>query len=272
VCALKSGRPWRLLPRDFPPWKFVYDWFRRWRIDGIWHGRPDDLDLLLVGPRGQKVILMSDTCGSLGVSGFGWQWDDEAAAPMPEGSGTNVCGTRLHRPANYGSGDLWPAPAPAGPYATNLSAFDFTNPNGEWRLFVRDGAAGNTGFFTNRFQLQISTDATAPKVTSVRPANNATGVGLAANVSATFSEAMRATSINTFKLFRAGATNAIGATLSYDEATNKAALNPNNNLRPGTKYKAVVTSGARDLAGNQLDQNPGVAGSQPKIRFFTARS
>jgi len=32
--VLKSGRPWRLLPRDFPPWKTVYDWFRRWRIDG----------------------------------------------------------------------------------------------------------------------------------------------------------------------------------------------------------------------------------------------
>ena len=29
--------PWRrLLPRDFPPWKTVYDWFRRWRIDGTW--------------------------------------------------------------------------------------------------------------------------------------------------------------------------------------------------------------------------------------------
>jgi putative transposase len=25
-----------LLPRDFPPWKTVYDWFRRWRIDGTW--------------------------------------------------------------------------------------------------------------------------------------------------------------------------------------------------------------------------------------------
>ena len=31
---LKSGCPWRLLPRDFPPSKTVYDWFRRWRIDG----------------------------------------------------------------------------------------------------------------------------------------------------------------------------------------------------------------------------------------------
>ena len=35
--VLKSGCPWRrMLPRDFPPWKTVYDWFRRWRIDGTW--------------------------------------------------------------------------------------------------------------------------------------------------------------------------------------------------------------------------------------------
>jgi len=34
--VLKSGCPWRLLPKDFPPWKTVYDWFRRWRMDGTW--------------------------------------------------------------------------------------------------------------------------------------------------------------------------------------------------------------------------------------------
>src|SRR5215213_11775258 len=32
--VLKSGCPWRPLPRDFPPWETVYWWFRRWRIDG----------------------------------------------------------------------------------------------------------------------------------------------------------------------------------------------------------------------------------------------
>ena len=32
--VLKSGCPWRLLPRDFPPWETVYWWFRRWRLDG----------------------------------------------------------------------------------------------------------------------------------------------------------------------------------------------------------------------------------------------
>jgi putative transposase len=34
--VLKSGCPWRLLPRDFPPWRTVYHWFRAWRIDGMW--------------------------------------------------------------------------------------------------------------------------------------------------------------------------------------------------------------------------------------------
>jgi putative transposase len=31
--VLRTGCPWRLLPKDFPPWKSVYDWFRRWRIE-----------------------------------------------------------------------------------------------------------------------------------------------------------------------------------------------------------------------------------------------
>ena len=34
--VLKSGCPWRLLPREFPPWRTVYHWFRKWRIDKTW--------------------------------------------------------------------------------------------------------------------------------------------------------------------------------------------------------------------------------------------
>jgi putative transposase len=37
VCyVLRSGCQWRLLPREFPPWKTVYHYFRAWRIDGTW--------------------------------------------------------------------------------------------------------------------------------------------------------------------------------------------------------------------------------------------
>jgi putative transposase len=32
--VLKSGCPWRLLPREFPPWETVYCWFRKWTING----------------------------------------------------------------------------------------------------------------------------------------------------------------------------------------------------------------------------------------------
>ena len=34
--VLKTGCQWRMLPTDFPPWKGVFHYFRRWRIDGIW--------------------------------------------------------------------------------------------------------------------------------------------------------------------------------------------------------------------------------------------
>ena len=33
---VQSGCAWRLLPHDFPCWKTVYTYFRRWRKDGTW--------------------------------------------------------------------------------------------------------------------------------------------------------------------------------------------------------------------------------------------
>lgn len=34
---LRSGCQWRLLPKDFPPWKTVYSYYWRWCQAGIWH-------------------------------------------------------------------------------------------------------------------------------------------------------------------------------------------------------------------------------------------
>jgi len=34
--ALRSGGAWRLLPAEWPPWKTVYHYFRKWRLDGTW--------------------------------------------------------------------------------------------------------------------------------------------------------------------------------------------------------------------------------------------
>ena len=125
-------------------------------IDGIWHQRSNDLDLLLVGPQGQRVVLMSDACGTFTVEGVTWTWDDEALGAMFDD--TLGCGSGLYRPSDYGqSGDSWPAPAPGGPYADTLSAFDLTDPNGQWRLYVNDDTDDKTGFVTNRFRLNMTT-------------------------------------------------------------------------------------------------------------------
>ena len=34
--VLKTGCQWHMLPRDFPPYKTVFHYFRQWRLDGTW--------------------------------------------------------------------------------------------------------------------------------------------------------------------------------------------------------------------------------------------
>ncbi len=117
-------------------------------------------------------------------------------------------------------------------------------------------------------------DTTAPRVTRVVPAENATGIAPGANVTAFFSEAMKTGTVGagTVKLYKAGSTSALSATVSYDATTQKATLNPNANLQLGARYKAVVSTGARDTADNPLDQSPTTAGNQPKSWIFTVRN
>ena len=33
---VRSGCAWRMLPREYPNWATVYDYYRRWRHDGTW--------------------------------------------------------------------------------------------------------------------------------------------------------------------------------------------------------------------------------------------
>lgn len=126
-------------------------------------------------------------------------------------------------------------------------------------------------------------DTTSPKVDAVKPAEDAEDVTRTTNVTATFSERMDPSTLNTstFKLFKvnkSGTTSRIAdapVRLSADGL--RARLNPfgasTSELAPNTRYKAVVTAGAKDLAGNRLDQNSSADGSQPMVWYFsTGRS
>ncbi len=110
-----------------------------------------------------------------------------------------------------------------------------------------------------------------PKVISTVPTPNATVIAPGANIKAIFSEAMRAGSINTntVKLFNTVTNTQKDARVRYDASTKKAVLDPDTDLRSGVRYKAVVSTGAKDLSGNSLDQNSS-DGNQPKVCFFTS--
>lgn len=117
-------------------------------------------------------------------------------------------------------------------------------------------------------------DSSAPKVVRTVPAANATGIAPGANVNAFFSEAMKGVSVNgtTFKLFRRGSTTKVGASVSYNASTHQGILNPTKPLIRGATYKAVVTTFARDLSGNRLDQNATLSGLQQKTWSFKIRN
>ena len=132
-------------------------------ISGLSHTFPDDIDVLLVGPGSQKILLMSDAGGPHDVTNINLTFDDAASLLLPNGDAL-TSGT--FKPTNYtgngGPNDLFPSPAPVGPYGSLLSTFNGTNPNGTWSLFVFDDEGGDVGRITNGWSLDISTAVPEP--------------------------------------------------------------------------------------------------------------
>jgi hypothetical protein len=95
-------------------------------------------------------------------------------------------------------------------------------------------------------------------VTATNPVNGATGFGRSANVTATFNEAMAATSINgtTFQVRVASSGALVGAKVTYNATTRVATLDPSGSLLRNTRYTATLTSGITDAAGNALSSAP----------------
>ncbi|MEO8503732.1 MAG: hypothetical protein ABI609_07555 [Acidobacteriota bacterium] len=106
-------------------------------LGGLTHTFPADVDVLLVGPGGQKALFMSDVGAGNGVNSINLTFDDLAASSP---GATLSSGTFL--PTNLDENtDVFPAPAPAGPYTAPLAAFaGLSGPaaNGVWNLYVRD--------------------------------------------------------------------------------------------------------------------------------------
>lgn len=137
-------------------------------INGLSHAFPADVDFLLVSPSGRKSVLMSDFgAGSPGVSNINVTLDDYPARPIPSTCAGNTgvpFVTGAYHPANSGTTDLFPAPAPAAPYTYTLSAFNGDSPNGTWNLYVFDDANLDGGAISSGWT--ISFDVRPPPPTA----------------------------------------------------------------------------------------------------------
>jgi uncharacterized repeat protein (TIGR01451 family) len=136
-------------------------------LNNLNHDFPDDIDIVLVGPNGEGVLLMSDVGGGNGISGATLTFDDTAAGSLPD-AGQIVSG--VFKPTNIGAksdgfNDLFPAPAPAIRYTTNLASFAGINPNGSWSLYVLDDEAIDAGSIAGGWSIALTTAAPFADVT-----------------------------------------------------------------------------------------------------------
>lgn len=126
-------------------------------LRGFTHSQPGDVDVMLVGPNGENLLLVSDAGSTNDAKGLTFIIDDEATDTLPD-SGDLETGS--YPPTNYaGSGDLFlhpVGPTPPVPSSNDsLSIFDGSNPNGTWTLFVTDNNSGEDGAFNGGWSLQI---------------------------------------------------------------------------------------------------------------------
>jgi len=97
---------------------------------------------------------------------------------------------------------------------------------------------------------------TAPTVTAVNPAASATGVAVGATITATFSQAMNASSLTTSTFTLTGPSSAsVSGAVTYTATGSVATFTPSALLAFGTQYTATITTGASDSSGTALAAN-----------------
>ena len=116
---------------------------------------------------------------------------------------------------------------------------------------VRD-VAGNAMIdeYVWSFTTGATADVTPPTVISTIPVNGATGVLVTSNIAATFSEAMDPLTITTATMTVQHESSFISGAVTYTGVT--ASFNPASDLEENTDYAATITTGVRDLAGNEM--------------------
>ncbi|MBI3545686.1 MAG: Ig-like domain-containing protein [Gammaproteobacteria bacterium] len=107
-----------------------------------------------------------------------------------------------------------------------------------------------------------STDNTQPSVTGMTPVDDSSGINTNVRVTATFSEAVDPTFMNTgyFRLIDGEdpvtkLAHYVPGTVSFDASNHIVTFTPSAPLASGQRYTATIVTGIKDLAGNQITKD-----------------
>lgn len=235
-------------------------------ITNLFHGSPDDIDMLLAGPTGVNTMLMSDCGGGNFITNVTLTFDDAAATFLPD---STIISSGTNKPTNFLVADTLPSPAPASPWGSTLSVFNGTNPNGLWSLYIKDDLTIFGGAIQRGWQLAFTTlgSFTASSDLSVKvtatPNPVVAGSNLTYTVTVTNHGPWVANGIVLSNAIPAGAafvsatsgtysTNSGAVVWSIGSLTNNASVTATIVVVPGIAGSAVLTS---TVTGNEADPN-----------------
>lgn len=93
-------------------------------------------------------------------------------------------------------------------------------------------------------------DFISPTVTAITPIDDTTGFPTNDSITATFSEAVTPTDVDTNSFRLTDGVIPIPGTVSYDATNHVAVFTPIGGFAPNTRYTATVVTGIRDIRGN----------------------
>ncbi len=119
-------------------------------------------------------------------------------------------------------------------------------------ISITGGSTTDAGTITMTY---VGSDTTPPTVTSTNPSDGAANVPVTILITATFSEEMAISSINTVTFTVKNGATTVNGSVTYDSNTKKAIFIPPGNLSYSTTYTATITMDVEDMAGNNMQSD-----------------
>lgn len=123
-------------------------------LNGLVHDWPDDIEMMLVSPGGERIVLMSDVGGGGRTGPVTLTFDTASASNLPPRTQIR---SGTYTPTNFFEG-TYPFPG-NGPEDPNDGLVDLNGPasrqNGLWKLYIADRLSGDGGALTQGWTLSI---------------------------------------------------------------------------------------------------------------------